>query len=74
MSAIAGAAGKILVSEVLNYAFTALDAGLERKAIVDEAIALEAGGMSPELVMSTLNDKRKLAHGELGAELNKPAT
>jgi hypothetical protein len=72
MSAIAGVAGKILISEVLNYAFTAIDAGLERKAIIDEVLALEAAGMSPELVLSTLNEKRKAAHGDLGDELRKP--
>lgn len=69
MSTVAGMVGKALVSEVLTYAFAALDTGIERKAMIDEARALEEQGMTPEQVMATLNDKRKAAHQDLGDAL-----
>ena len=69
MSAVGEMIGKVAVSEVLNWAFAALDAGLERSAMIDEARALEAQGMTPEQVMTALNDKRKAAHQDLGDAL-----
>lgn len=73
MSAVLGAAaaagGRILVSEILNYAFTAADAGLERKAIIDEALALEANGATPEQTLTALQDKRRADHAALGDAL-----
>lgn len=68
-SVLAGAAGKILVSEILNYAFASGETLLERKAEIDAARALEAQGMTPEQVMATLNDQRKAAHQDLGDAL-----
>jgi hypothetical protein len=65
------AAGSVLVSQVMEYAFTSAGVLLERKGEVDRARALEAQGMAPEAVLDTLVAERKQAHGDLGDALNK---
>lgn len=57
------------VSAVMDKVFAGLDAGLERGAMIDEARALEAQGMTPEQVLEKLNVQRQADHQALGDAL-----
>ena len=62
-------AESILVSRIIDWAFTAAELGLNRQEVVDEARAMEEAGATPEEVMKSLHDKRKDAHAALGKAL-----
>lgn len=65
MNPFVDAAGNVVISKVLDWAFAYTGTALERQQAVEAARSLEASGMKPEQVLVTLANQRQTGHQEL---------